>query len=106
MSGESNLTPWLCAVLGSLVARTIIGSAWQASEPRWKEEVSVNSAISTFHSVVKLGPDFVCTCCHHMMYRKSVVLCTKAHYTKLDADVFNNVFSADISYIGSILYLM
>ena len=34
------------------------------------------------------------------MYRKSGVLCNKAHYTKLDADLFNNVFSADISYIS------
>ena len=65
----------------------------------WRRSVSVNSAISTFHSVVKLGP-FVWTCCHHLMYRKSVVLCNKAHYTKVDADLFNNVFSADISYIS------
>ena len=65
-----------------------------------RRSVSVNSAICRFHSVVKLGPDFVCTCCHRMMYRKSVVLCNKAHYTKLDANLFNNVFSADISYIS------
>ena len=26
-------------------------------------------------SEVKLGPEFVCTCCHRMMYRKSVVAC-------------------------------
>ena len=65
-----------------------------------RRSVSVNSALSTFHSVVKLGSDFVCTCCHRMMYWKSVVLCNKAHYTKLDADMFNNAFSADISYIS------
>ena len=64
-----------------------------------RRSVSVNSAISTFQSVVKLGPDFVCTCCHRMMYRKSVVLCNKTHYTKHDADLFNNAFSADISCI-------
>ena len=28
--------------------------------------------IAAFHSEVKLGPEFVCTCCHPMMYRKSV----------------------------------
>ena len=65
-----------------------------------RRSVSVNSPISTFHSVVKLGPDFVCTCCHRMMYRKIVVLCKKAHYTILEADLSNKVFSADISYIS------
>ena len=40
----------------------------------------------------KLGPDFVhLVFCHRMMYRKSVALCNKAHYTKLDVDLFNNV---------------
>ena len=34
------------------------------------------------------------------MYRRSVVLCNKTQYTKLDANLFNNVFSADISYIS------
>ena len=65
-----------------------------------RRSVSVNSPISTFHSVVKLGPDFVSTCCHRMMYRKIVVLCNKAHYTILDVNLFNNVFSADISYVS------
>ena len=34
--------------------------------------VLIESAIAAFHSEVKLGPEFVCTCCHPMMYRKSV----------------------------------
>ena len=60
--------------------------------------VSVYAAICTFHSVVKLGPDFVhLLLCHCMMYRKSVALCSKAYYTKLDTDLFNNVFSAGVS---------
>ena len=39
-------------------------------------------AISAFHSETTAGSDFVCTCCHPMMYRKSVVQCKKAKYTK------------------------
>ena len=35
--------------------------------------VLIESAIAAFHSEVKLGPEFVCTCCHRKMYRKSVV---------------------------------
>ena len=56
--------------------------------------------MSAFHSEIKLGPDFVCTCCHRMMYRKSVIPCNKAKYTKASADVIQKVFSADLSYIG------
>ena len=60
--------------------------------------VSVNSAICTFHPVVQLGPDFVrLLLCHRMMHWKSVALCNKAHYTKLDADLYNDVFSAGVS---------
>ena len=44
--------------------------------------VLIESAIAVFHSEVKLGPEFVCTCCHRMMYRKSVVACNKGKYTK------------------------
>ena len=63
-----------------------------------QRSVSVNSAMCTFHSVVKLGPDFVrLLLCHCMMYRKSVALCNKVHYTKLDADLYNDVFSAGVS---------
>ena len=52
-----------------------------------QRSVSVNSAICTFHPVVKLGPDFVrLLLCHRMMYWKSVALCNKVHYTKLDAE--------------------
>ena len=37
--------------------------------------VTVENAILVFEHEIKLGPDFVCTCCHRMMYRKSVVSC-------------------------------
>ena len=59
------------------------------------------SAISAFHSDIKSGPDFVCTCCHRMMYRKSVVQCNKSKYTKASPDVLQRVFSADLSYISN-----
>ena len=65
------------------------------------KSVSVECAISAFHAEVKFGPDFVCTCCHSMMYRKSVILCNRAKYTKTSADVFQMVFSPNLSYISS-----
>ena len=47
---------------------------------------------NAFHSEIQSGPDFVCMCCHRMMYRKSVVQCKKSKYTN---DVLQKVFSTD-----------
>ena len=58
--------------------------------------VSVEHAILVFHSDIKNGPDFVCVCCHRMMYRKSVVPCNLAKYSKCSKDLLQNVFSADV----------
>ena len=56
--------------------------------------MSVNSAICTFHSVIKLGPDFVhLLLCHCMMYQKSVALCNN---TKLDVICLTILFRAGI----------
>ena len=54
----------------------------------------VQQAIMTFHSDVKNGPDFVCSCCHHLMYSKSVVPCNLAKYTKCSNNLLECVFSA------------
>ena len=62
-------------------------------------DVSIEQAIVSFHSDVKNGPDFVCTCCHRLMYRKSVVSCNTAKYSKCSNDLLNCVFSADLRYI-------
>ena len=35
--------------------------------------VTLNSAIASFQSKIKIGPEFVCTSCHRMMYRQNVV---------------------------------
>ena len=63
--------------------------------------VSVEHAILVFHSDIKNGPDFVCVCCHRMMYRKSVVPCNLAKYSKCSKDLLQNVFSADVCYISN-----
>ena len=39
----------------------------------------------------------VVTCCHCMMYRKSVIACNRANYTKASADVVQMVFSPNLS---------
>ena len=37
-------------------------------ESKRNRVVPVECTISAFHSDIKIGPDFVCTCCHRMMY--------------------------------------
>ena len=61
--------------------------------------VLIESVIAAIHSEVKLGPEFVSTCCHCMMYRKSVVACNKGKYTKTSTDLLHKVFSSDYSYM-------
>ena len=58
--------------------------------------VSVEHAIVSFYSDIKNGPDFVC---HRLMYRKSVVPCNPAKYSKCNNDLLNCVFSADLRYV-------
>ena len=41
-------------------------------------DVSVQQAVMSFHSDIKNGPDFVCSCCYRLMYSKSVVPCNIA----------------------------
>ena len=62
--------------------------------------VTVENAILVFEHEIKLGPDFVCTCCHRMMYRKSVVPCNRGKYTKASSDVLEKVFSFELRYIS------
>ena len=68
---------------------------------RRSKTLSVEGAISAFHAEVKLVPEFVCTCCHYMMYRKSVILCNRANYTKANTEILQEVFSSNLSYISS-----
>ena len=62
--------------------------------------VSVEQAIMSFHSDIKNGPDFVCTCCHRLMYSKSVVSCNPAKYSKCSNNLLECVFTADLRYVS------
>ena len=45
------------------------------------KNIFVDDAITTFLLKAKMGPDYVCTCCHRMMYKQNVVVCKKSKYT-------------------------
>ena len=59
-------------------------------------DVSVQQAVMSFHSDIKNGPDFVCTCCHRLMYSKSVVPCNLAKYSKCSSNLLKSVFRDDV----------
>ena len=63
-------------------------------------DVSVQQAVMSFHSYINNGPDFVCSCCHRLMYSKSVVPCNIAKYTKCSNNLLECVFSADLRYVS------
>ena len=63
--------------------------------------MSIEEAISNFLSLTKLGPEFVCTCCHRMMYKQSVVRCNHSKYTKTSSTVLDQVFCDELNYISN-----
>ena len=48
--------------------------------------VAIDNAIGNFQSKAKMGPDFVCTVCHRMMYKQNVIPSNKSKYTKVTSD--------------------
>ena len=63
--------------------------------------VPMDKCIADFQTKVKEGPEFVCTCCHRMMYRQTVVPYTKTKYTKASSELLEQIFSATHTYISS-----
>ena len=53
---------------------------------------SIEDASRFFLAAVKEGPDFVCTCCHRLMYRKTVIQFRLAKYTKLSDKLLHQLF--------------
>ena len=53
---------------------------------------SIEDASRFFLAAVKEGPDFVCTCCHRLMYRKTVIQFRPAKYTKLSDKLLHQLF--------------
>ena len=63
--------------------------------------VTLETAIASYLSKVKLGPEFVCTCCHRMMYKQTVVPYNKSKYTKASNKLLEQVFCAEHNYTSS-----
>ena len=63
--------------------------------------VSSDDAIASFQSKAKMGPDFVCTCCHRMTYNQNVTLYNNSKYTKASNELLEQVFCPEYSYTST-----
>lgn len=48
-----------------------------------------------------MGADYVCTCCHRMMYKQNVVPYKKSKYTKASNELLDQVLCAEHNYISN-----
>ena len=55
---------------------------------------TINDAISNFLTKIRLGPDFVCTVCHRMMYSTNVACFDRSKYCKGTPEILAQVFSS------------
>ena len=60
--------------------------------------IPIDKAITEFQSKVKLGPEYVCTCCHRMMYKQTVVPYNRSKYAKASEEMLKQVFSDEKKY--------
>ena len=58
-----------------------------------RTSTSVEAAIDSFITKTKQGPDYVCTCCHRIMYRQCVLCFNLSKYTKVSESELASVFS-------------
>ena len=62
----------------------------------------IEAAKTCFVQAVQEGPHYVCTCCHRLMYRKTVVEFKPIKYLgKLTDDIYQSVFSPDLLQISA-----
>ena len=59
----------------------------------------VEKLIKCFHSSIKRGPEYICTCCDQLWYRSSVKKCVREVYSNCSLDIIDlcitNVVSVD-----------
>ena len=61
----------------------------------------IEDALHNFNAAVKEGPDYVCTCCHRLMYRKTVIQFRPAKYTRLSDELLLQLFPPSLLYTSA-----
>ena len=65
------------------------------------KHLCIDDAIARFQLQTKMGPDYVCTVCHRMMYKQNVIPCSTTKYTKASDELLEQTFCPEHSYISS-----
>ena len=55
---------------------------------------SIQNVSQMFTSAIKEDPDYVCTCCHRLMYHKTVVEFNASKYSKVSGQLMSILFSS------------
>ena len=58
-----------------------------------RNESNIDIVMKSFHCQVKVGPVYVCTVCHRLMYKEGVVKVQVAKYNKSSSELLQNVFA-------------
>ena len=59
----------------------------QRISAKWNESNIDNIVMKKFHCQVKVGPVYVCTVCHRLMYKEGVVKIQVARYNKSSSEI-------------------
>ena len=51
----------------------------------------LDPVIEEFQAKVKVGPEYVCTSCHRMMYKRSVVIFKPTKYTQASPELLGRI---------------
>ena len=62
---------------------------------------NIGDVSQIFAAAMREGPDYVCTCCHRLMYRKTVVEFKPNKYSKLSEDFMHTVFPSEVIYTSA-----
>ena len=52
--------------------------------------LSAPKAIELFHQNIRVGPEYICTCCHQLWYRSSVTKCNASLYQSCSREILDS----------------
>ena len=70
--------------------------------PRKRRVFGPEQMIADFKAKIKFSDDYVCTCCHRLLFREAVMLLNKSIYQKVDPSVLDQVFAPKFEYVTTI----
>ena len=53
--------------------------------------ISISKATEIFHKNIRVGPEYICTCCDQLWYRSSVTECNASLYQSCSRKILNCV---------------